>query len=50
MPTRTRDTFIFYWLQVQMPDGEEAVKRAYKDFTSKHRATAHLRETPHTLD
>jgi NAD+ synthase len=29
---------------------EEAVKRAYKDFTSKHRATAHLRETPYTLD
>jgi hypothetical protein len=28
---------------------EEAVKRAYKDFASKHRATAHLRETPHTL-
>jgi NAD+ synthase len=29
---------------------EEAVKRAYKDFTSKHRTTAHLRETPHALD
>jgi len=29
---------------------EEAVERAYKDFTSKNRATAHLRETPHTLE
>lgn len=29
---------------------EDAVKRAYKDFSSKHRATAHLREVTHTLD
>ncbi len=29
---------------------EEAVKRAYKDFTSKNRATAHLREMPYTLE
>ena len=29
---------------------EEAVKRAFKDFTSKNRATAHLREMAHTLD
>ena len=29
---------------------EDAVKRAYKDFTSKNRATAHLREGTHTLD
>jgi hypothetical protein len=28
---------------------EEAVKIPYKDFASKHRATAHLREIPHTL-
>ena len=28
---------------------EEAVKRAYKDFASKYRATAHLREMPYTL-
>ena len=28
---------------------EDAVKRAYKDFASKYRATAHLREVPHTL-
>lgn len=27
---------------------EDAVKRAYKDFASKNRATAHLRELPHT--
>jgi NAD+ synthase len=29
---------------------EDAVKRAYKDFASKFRATAHLREGTHTLD
>ncbi|OPY72497.1 MAG: NH(3)-dependent NAD(+) synthetase [Syntrophorhabdus sp. PtaU1.Bin002] len=29
---------------------EDAVKRAYKDFASKHRATAHLREVSRTLD
>mgnify|MGYP000420433785 CR=1 FL=1 len=29
---------------------EDAVERAYKDFTSKNRATAHLRELPHTLE
>ncbi len=28
---------------------ENAVKRAHKDFASKYRATAHLREVPHTL-
>jgi NAD+ synthase len=29
---------------------EEAVERAFKDFSSKNRATAHLRELPHTLE
>jgi len=29
---------------------ENAVKRAYKDFVSKHRATAHLREVSRTLN
>jgi NAD+ synthase len=29
---------------------EDAVKRAYKDFSSKYRATAHLREVAHTLE
>ena len=28
---------------------EDAVERAYNDFASKYRATAHLRELPHTL-
>ena len=28
---------------------EDAVERAYKDFTTKNRATAHLREVPNTL-
>lgn len=28
---------------------EDAVKRAYKDFASKNRATAHLREMPHIV-
>ena len=29
---------------------EDAVRRAYKDFTSKNSATAHLRELPHTVE
>jgi NAD+ synthase len=29
---------------------EDAVDRAYKDFTSKYRATAHLRAVPNTLE
>ncbi|MHB9028259.1 MAG: NAD(+) synthase [Candidatus Latescibacterota bacterium] len=29
---------------------EDAVTRAFKDFASKYRATAHLRETPHTIE
>ncbi|MEA3436112.1 MAG: NAD(+) synthase [Thermodesulfobacteriota bacterium] len=29
---------------------EDAVERAFKDFASKYRATAHLREVPHTLE
>lgn len=29
---------------------EESVNRAYKDFASKYRATAHLRKVPNTLD
>lgn len=29
---------------------EDAVKRAYKDFASKYRATAHLRAVPNTLE
>ncbi len=29
---------------------EEAVERVYKDFASKHRVTAHLREMPYTLE
>jgi len=29
---------------------EEAVKRAYKDFTTKHHATAHLRVMPFTIE
>ena len=29
---------------------EDAVKRAYKDFASKFRATAHLREVAHTIE
>ena len=29
---------------------KDAVERAYKDFTTKNRATAHLRKVPNTLD
>ena len=29
---------------------EDAVERAYKDFTSKNKATAHLRTTPYMFE
>jgi NAD+ synthase len=58
IPFDKLDHLLFAWeYEVPVNDvapvldlSEEAVKRAYKDFTSKPRATAHLRETPHTLD
>lgn len=58
IPFNILDHLLYAW-EYQVPPGEaayaldiseEAVKRAYKDFTSKHRATAHLREVTHTLD
>jgi NAD+ synthase len=51
--------FLLYAWEHEVPAGEaasvldiseDAVKRAYKDFTSKHRSTAHLREASRTLD
>jgi NAD+ synthase len=51
--------FLLYAWEHKVPEEEaasvlglarEAVKRAYKDFTTKHRATAHIRELAHTLD
>ena len=52
------DYLLYAWEnKVSLPEtatvlnlSEEAVKRAFKDFTSKHEATAHLRELPHTLE
>ena len=50
--------FLLYAWENQVPQEEtastlglsdEAVKRAFKDFTSKNRATEHLRETAHAL-
>ncbi|MEJ2542841.1 MAG: NAD(+) synthase [Calditrichaceae bacterium] len=52
------DHLLYAW-EHKVPENEvakvlnisgEAVKRAYKDFESKYRATAHLREAPHTLE
>jgi len=52
------DHLIYAW-EHEIPEGEaakvldlseEAVKRAYKDFASKYRATAHLREVAYTLE
>jgi len=51
--------YLLYGWEHEVPTGEaakvldlseEAVERAYKDFASKYRATAHLRELPHTLE
>lgn len=51
--------FLLYAWEHQVPSEEtaaflqlpqEAVTRAFRDFASKHRATAHLREMPHALD
>ncbi len=52
------DHLLYAW-EHRVPEGdvakvldisEDAVKRAYKDFTSKYRATSHLREAPNTLE
>ncbi|MBN1627341.1 MAG: NAD(+) synthase [Deltaproteobacteria bacterium] len=52
------DHLLYAW-EKKIPEGEaakaldlaeDAVKRAYKDFTSKFRATAHLREGTHTFN
>ena len=51
--------FLLYAWEHQVPSEEtasvlelpeEAVKRAFKDFASKNRATTHLREMPHALN
>jgi len=51
--------YLLYGWEHEVPPGkaakvldlsEEAVERAYKDFASKYRATAHLRELPHTME
>ena len=58
IPFKQLDYLLYAW-EHEVPEDEtarvldlsrEAVERAYKDFASKHRATAHLREGPHTLE
>lgn len=57
IPFSKIDHLLYAW-EHQIPGGEaaavldlseEAVGRAFKDFAAKHHATAHLRETAHTL-
>lgn len=57
IPFDKLDYLLYAW-EHEIPEDEaagvlnlppEAVQRAYKDFASKHRATAHLRNMPHTL-
>ncbi len=57
IPFDKLDHLLYAW-EHKIPEDEtagvldlstEAVQRAYKDFASKYRATAHLRDVPHTL-
>ena len=58
IPFSKIDFLLYAWEhQVSMDEAatvlelsEDAVKRAFKDFAAKNRATAHLREVAHTLD
>ncbi len=58
IPFDKLDNLLYAW-EHKIPAGEaasvldlaeDAVKRSYKDFESKYRATAHLRELAHTLE
>ncbi len=57
IPFEKLDHLLYAW-ENKVPEEEaagvlgipvEAVKRSFKDFTTKNRATAHLREMPHAL-
>ncbi len=57
IPFDKLDHLLYAW-ENKVPENEvanvlgipvEAVKRSFKDFTAKNRATAHLREMPHAL-
>ena len=57
IPFEKLDHLLYAW-ENKVPEEEvagvlgipvEAVKRSFKDFTTKNRATAHLRELPHAL-
>ena len=57
IPFNKLDLLLYAW-EHQVPIDEtakvleithDAVERAFRDFTAKSRATAHLREMPHTL-
>jgi NAD+ synthase len=58
MPFDTLDLLLYAWenrvpvgeVCVAMDLTEEQVKRAFRDFTSKHTATRHLGVAPPTLD
>ncbi len=58
MPYETLDLLLYAWenqapaheVSAAMGLTEEQVKRAFRDFTSKHSATRHLRRLPPTLD
>lgn len=58
IPFETLDHLLYAW-EHEVPASEaarvlgisdEGVKRAYRDFASKHRATAHVREGTHVLE
>ena len=58
IPFETLDHLLYAW-EHEVPTSEaakvldiseEGVKRAYRDFASKHRATAHVREGTHILE
>ena len=58
IPFDKLDLLLFAW-ENQVPSAqtakvlelpEDAVNRVFRDFTTKNRATAHLREMPHALE
>ncbi len=58
IPFDKLDLLLYAW-ENQVPNAEaagviglseDAIERAFRDFTSKNRATAHLRELPHEMD
>ncbi|MFC1534173.1 NAD(+) synthase [Thermodesulfobacteriota bacterium] len=58
IPFDKLDLLLYAWENKVLPSEaakvlglpDDAVNRAFRDFTTKNRATTHLREMPHTLD